>query len=602
MATFTMTAHPANDTSRARYFYFALFFACSFGLHTPHLISYVGDVNYDLFIHYNWAKEFAENFLAGDPYPRWSFLGHYELGEPVFITYSPIYYYLVAFLRASGIGTWISMQIIAIVCDALFACFVFAASARFVSQRVAGLIALVALLNPFLVFLHYKFHGLAWAATGYLTHGMLLWALLRPEAKKPGLNAWAALAIALAVGTHTVSALVNLICYSFFSLARASRWAGDDRQTLPQAIVSWGLTAGTGLLLSAVYLYPAIHYLKIMNVESWVGEYRLENFAWPVVTFFTNKPQWLGVQWAASAPALAMFVMAAVYFVKFRPAPGRLTTPLVLVLAGAAASVFFASELSYPLWIFQNPISQINLPFRFVSLSYTLTAVAMGLTLVHAQAAGRRRWAIGLAGMMGLSILFGVAALLKGAYADGKPLMPEMRNEQYTYGPAKARFSSPGYLERCSGNKAECVRHDLSSGSFAGLPEYRLMWASAGSETFAHRGFAAYCQDHAISCSEPRRQGSGIDVMIGSNKPVAVTLPIFYYPAWQVTVSGKEVAVDAAPESGLLRVPVEAGNHEVSVRWKTTDIEKTGQRISLVTLLLLALYLAVSGLRRKIPE
>ena len=128
------------------------------------------------------------------------------------------------------------------------------------------------------------------------------------------------------------------------------------------------------------------------------------------------------------------------------------------------------------------------------------------------------------------------------------------------------------------------------------------MWASAGSETFAHRGFAAYCQDHAISCSEPRRQGSGIDVMIGSNKPVAVTLPIFYYPAWQVTVSGKEVAVDAAPESGLLRVPVETGNHEVSVRWKTTDIEKTGQRISLVTLLLLALYLAVSGLRRKAPE
>ena len=118
------------------------------------------DVNYDLFIHYNWAKEFAENFLAGDPYPRWSFLGITNSKEPVFITYSPIYYYLVAFPSIRHRH----LDLVQIACRhcarRLFACFVFAASARFVSQRVCGTYLRWSPLNPFLVFLHYKFHGL----------------------------------------------------------------------------------------------------------------------------------------------------------------------------------------------------------------------------------------------------------------------------------------------------------------------------------------------------------------------------------------------------------------------------------------------------------
>ena len=68
--------------------------------------------------------------------------------------------------------------------------------------------------------------------------------------------------------------------------------------------------------------------------------------------------------------------------------------------------------------------------------------------------------------------------------------MSEMRNEQYTIRLAR-RASALAISERCKGNKAECVRQRPSSGSFAGLPEYRLMGPARAPKLFAHRGFAA---------------------------------------------------------------------------------------------------------------
>ena len=38
-----------------------LILATALFFHAPHLFSQLGDVNYDFYLHYNWAKEFAEN-------------------------------------------------------------------------------------------------------------------------------------------------------------------------------------------------------------------------------------------------------------------------------------------------------------------------------------------------------------------------------------------------------------------------------------------------------------------------------------------------------------------------------------------------------------
>lgn len=567
-----------------------LILVCAFGMHAPHLISYMADINYDFFLHYNWAKEFTANLLAGDAYPRWIFHGRYGLGEPVFITYSPLYYYLVAAFTRLGLDNWGAMQWVAILCNAGYAWFIFAAVRRFVSVRVATLIALVALLNPFLVMLHYKFHGLAWGAAAYLSHGMLLWALLRPEARTSGLNAWAAVAIALAVGTHIISALVNLICYSAFCLVRASRWMGDERQAPGPAILSWALTAGLGLLLSAAYLYPALFYLKVMNSASWVGDYRLEAFAWPIVTLLTRQTQWFSIQWPVALPALLLVIVSAGYFFRNRATLGRLGAPMLLVLSAAAVSVFFASELSYPIWTFPNPVSQINLPYRFVSLTYTTGVFAAGLALHHALGAGRRVWAGLLAASLALSVVFAVGALVKAAYGDGKPLSAEFHQDDYTFGPARERFLQEDYLARCAADKGQCIQSMRSAGGYSGVQEYELNWAKPAYVAYAHKGFPGFCQDAGLRCEAPLRVESGMDFRITADRPTAVVLPIFHYPAWRIRDGARQFATEPDPDTGLVRVELSPGTHYLQLRWEATEVERKGLYGTLAGLAILILY------------
>jgi hypothetical protein len=596
----TMTA--VSSSPGPRLAYLLLILGAAVTLHAPHLFSYIGDTNYDFFLHYNWAREFTENLRAGDFYPRWIFHGRYGLGEPVFITYSPIYYYLVALFASAGFDNWVSMQLVAIFCNAAFAWFVYAATAHYVSHRIALIVAIAALLNPFLVMLHYKFHGLAWGATAYLSHGMLLWALIRPAARKNGLNIWAAIAIALAVATHTISALINLVCYSVFCLVRALPAMGKERQAFFQAVLGWALTVALGLLLSAAYLDPALSFMHIMSAEQWVGDYRLEAFAWPIVTMLHGQTQWFSIQWPVSVPALLMFLASGYYYGRFRHRLGAVSSPLLLALSAAAVSIFFASELSYPIWAFPNPISQINLPYRFVSVTYTTAIFAVGLALHHALSEGDRRWASLLMTLLCLSLVTAATALFKGAYLDGKPLGREIEQGDYTFGAAAERFAEEGYLERCAGDASKCIRALRSAGGFSGVPEYELKWARPGYVRYAHEGYLAHCAKVGVSCQKPQRIGSGLDFEVAAEKAAALVLPIFHYPAWRMFSDGQMIASEPDPETGLIRVNIEPGRHHLALRWVPTEIETRGLIESGIGLAILLLYGFVSFMWPRHPS
>ena len=129
------------------------------------------------------------------------------------------------------------------------------------------MIGLVALASPFLIMLNYKFDGLAWATMGYASHGFLFWALFRPGASRKVINLWAAIAIGVAVGSHILSALVNLICYSarFFSRLSGTESRGPIR--LARSVAAWVATVALGLALSAIYLVPALADLDVLRVE-----------------------------------------------------------------------------------------------------------------------------------------------------------------------------------------------------------------------------------------------------------------------------------------------------------------------------------------------
>jgi len=570
-----------------------LLFSLSTLFHFPHFYSQIGDLNYDFFLHYNWSKEFTENLSEGDLYPRWIFHGRYGLGEPVFITYSPIHYYFVAAFDMAGLTTWNSMQWVEIITNLFFSWFVFLAARNYVDAKYALLIAIGVLFNPFLVMLHYKFHGFAWASSAYLSHGMLLWALTRKESvENRYFNFWAAIAIGLAVGTHIISALVNLICYSFYCLALFSACNGENRKPIILIFINWGLTVIVGLLLSTAYLLPALYYLDIINSESWNGDYRLESFAWPIFTLLEKEAYWISMQWPVALPGLLMFFIAVAYYtINFRnPSLGKLALPVSGGLFVAAASIFFASELSYIIWTFQNPISQINLPYRFVSVLYTAITFVSGLLLFHSIRNGKKFWAISIVGALGLSIIAATGALYKANYLDGSAIPKEVIQDQYTFQNLKEDFKQPDYFDKCTENKKNCVYSHHTAAGFRGVPEYALKWAGPDYLEFAHKNYQEYCKHSGFICDKPERDGSGLIFRFNTNFQSSVILPIFYYPGWEVSIGGDNIPISIDKSTGLITINLSPGKHVIALNWKATSMEIIGQFTSIFILLALLIH------------
>jgi hypothetical protein len=76
--------------------------------------------------------------------------------------------------------------------------------------------------------------------------------------------------------------------------------------------------------------------------------------------------------------------------------------------------------------------------------------------------------------------------------------------------------------------------------------------------------------------------------------PARLTLHLFNYPAWKVEVNGRVVQAGTRESTGQMLVPVEAGLNRVQVTFVRTWDRKVGGWISLVTALLVLLWLATT--------
>jgi hypothetical protein len=562
---------------------FLLYLIAAAVLHFPHYGLFVGDITRDFYVHYNWTKEFAENIALGNPYPRWMFHGRLGLGEPVFIFYAPLYYFAVALVALPGISAWVAMQVVAVITTTIFGWFIYKTCTYYADVRISAMVGFVALTSPFIVMLNYKFDGLAWATMGYASHGFLFWALFRPGAARSFINVWAAVAIAIALGSHIVSALLNIVCYSVLALFPV---AGDKRYLSPllRSVASWGATVAVGLALNAIYLVPALLYLDVIRSDLWTPDRPFTAFSWPVVTQFFYPQFWFSFQWTISLPALALVIAPLVYVFIHRD----FTAPLVKAVAVGVIAVFFASELSFPMWSVNTPLLMIQLPFRFVSVAYTMGAVSCGLAMVSARAAGRTAWYFVFGSLLGLCLLASGLSLLKAGYLDGKPLPAALASGDYTFSPFIERLRQVG---TCPGvdstDDAACLEMWAPSGSFRGTPEYRLQWAGPDYASYAKSGFMDECATKGMTCGEQIRTSNGLMWSIDAVAPNTLVLPLFDFPSWSLTIDGQRIEHTRDAATGLIAISVPAGAHEIEVAWKQSSIERYGLYISILALVML---------------
>jgi hypothetical protein len=77
---------------------------------------------------------------------------------------------------------------------------------------------------------------------------------------------------------------------------------------------------------------------------------------------------------------------------------------------------------------------------------------------------------------------------------------------------------------------------------------------------------------------------AGKSLVIHAPSPQVVTLRLFNYPAWEVSVNGTRVATQTTEVTGLLQIPVTAGRNEIGIHFGHTQDRTAGGLMSLLSL------------------
>jgi hypothetical protein len=66
-----------------------------------------------------------------------------------------------------------------------------------------------------------------------------------------------------------------------------------------------------------------------------------------------------------------------------------------------------------------------------------------------------------------------------------------------------------------------------------------------------------------------------------------VEISCFFFPGWQASVDGREAPIDTSPNSGLIRLAVPAGGHQVELVFRRTPVRVAADLLSLLSVLVL---------------
>jgi hypothetical protein len=83
--------------------------------------------------------------------------------------------------------------------------------------------------------------------------------------------------------------------------------------------------------------------------------------------------------------------------------------------------------------------------------------------------------------------------------------------------------------------------------------------------------------------------------------PQNLTVRLFSYPAWEVVVNGKPAATQKTDVTGLIVIPIAAGDSDVRIHFRRTIDRFVGNILSLISLAVLAVAWMKMKTQPKMP-
>lgn len=500
--------------------------------------------------HLRWATQFANGIADGVAYPRWAYASRGGLGDPTFVYYQPLFYYVVSAVKFFAADISQAVRAAILIGNVMLALAAYSVLRLHCSgwRLAVGVSAIQSL--PLLFFLAAYYGALPWV---FAAPFALLFASESGRVV-PRVH-WLAVWLALVTLSHVLSALMLLVAIGFSGVVQGVR----DRSRVTTYFSRWLAGVGVGLLLCSPYLFPAVTQQHLITPEGWTADPTLDwrrSFAFPLVSYFTYGFRWFALQWPFPLVSAGMAVSALLLA---RKLPANDSATLARALATfALVGLLLSSELAWPLYAYLPPLERIQQPYRFVTPAMLCAGLSLAIVLsVRPLRAHFQQRPLATACALAVSggcVL--IALLLQiGVMKEGRP--PVVASEAM-----RGAFGQPEYLPATAG------------------PRWRE-YLEAG-------GWPSECRRSGVDCSDVVHTSHGWSGRVSANQPVTVRVPLFFYPAWSVWVNEKEVPTQVDRDTGLIRVELPAGLHSIRVSWEGLPAERLGWWMSLLGLFLLA--------------
>jgi hypothetical protein len=500
----------------------------------------------DFFAHHNWSEQFADAFREGVVYPRWMPRSLYGMGGPVFLYYPPLFHAAAALTSFLAGNVWDAMRVVAVISTWLTGLFGFAWGRRWLGLRWAFLMAITLQFTPMMALVLLRLNSWGWfASTPALV--ALMWFGAAPRQAGRLVDLHSAVATMLLVTTHILSGFMALLT---LALAQIVPRSSHPASTLLRRPVAWLLSCGLGLGLAMWYLYPALTTQHLISRQEWLAGLGMDwrmNFAFPVVTAVYPGARWLALQWGLAVFALAPALATGYEVWRDRFSNRELAVMCKRLSVTAAASLFFASELSYPLWAHFEALRMLQFPFRFLA-PLTIAGVAGNvLSLADASQRGvsRRHRAL-LALPLALSLAGACAILVLVPLTTRTTRMPSTEVKKEV---ALREYAPAGAAER---------------------------YGPVSFDYIVHGGLERECEQRGIRCKQILEKTHERRWQVETDTQARLRLPVFAFPAWSVRIDGQPAAIATAAATGLIEVSIPPGRHEVALRWTGLPEERIG--------------------------
>jgi hypothetical protein len=317
-----------------------------------------------------------------------------------------------------------------------------------------------------------------------------------------------------------------------------------------------GAAVVLGLALSAFAIVPALTLLPEISTSA------LQRFAWQ--DHFLFKPRgWLNPYFLT----LNLCLLVPLLWVAWAVYPRWRTREIRALLGTFILAGLLLSPLAKPVWFVLQPLQQVQFPWRFLLPISLLAAALAAWHWSHKQ-----HWAM-LAVLCVLATVLCLVSLSQShVHVTAQERQIAALNTGYVnapeYMPADAAQKGWWYFEQ-EGNK----------------PSARALQ------------FVSPCLHWSLDATlKPTAEGVVFDVSACVGEAV---LPQFYFPGW-VAKASENLAVDADPASGLVRVQLPSTPTTLTLQRVLLPQEQWGRMLSLLALLVWGGMCAYSSQRRGI--